>query len=163
MDLLEQWQSIYREAIQLAEAVERLPEACECGDADAHLEGRCRCCASHEPTGEHHGSGENCSAILARLRADVTMFSHDFSTMLSLCSESIPPTQRVELRRGIFLAAGDLEQIVDAFRGLNSAVVGFRRNCALTEMRRLKHQCAQLREHCERVNMELAAKYSQMT
>jgi len=37
MDLLHLWQNIYREAGQLAEAVERLPDECACGDAGAQV------------------------------------------------------------------------------------------------------------------------------
>ncbi|MEW6213540.1 MAG: hypothetical protein AB1631_34915, partial [Acidobacteriota bacterium] len=76
MDLLQLWQSIYREAVQLAETVKHIPDECKCGDAAAHLGGRC--CGGEK---EGRGDSDNCNEILARLRADLMMLSMDFSTV----------------------------------------------------------------------------------
>src|SRR3990172_5507483 len=100
-DLLQLWCEIYQEAIRLCDAIERLPDQCECGDAAAHLEGRCRCCGKDQPA---HGHGENCSAILTRLRADVSIFCQDFAAIARPMGTAAAP-DRLELRRGIFLAA----------------------------------------------------------
>ena len=55
MALLQLWQNIGKEASDLATAVEPLPDACECGDADAHLGGRCACCGGHTRGGQSIG------------------------------------------------------------------------------------------------------------
>ena len=157
MDLLQLWQSIYQEAVQLAETVERLPDRCECGDADAHLEGGCRCCDRSERTGEQARSGKNCNQILARLRADLTMLSEDFAVAGPPLEASAFEKQRFELRRGVFMAAVDLQQILEAFKRVSESVAGFRRDCALSRMRTVKRCSAELRDHCERVNGELAS------
>ena len=155
MDLLQLWQSIYREAVQLAETVGQLPDQCACGDADAHLEGRCRCCDSHERTGEQAHTGKNCNEILARLRADLMMLSEDFAVAGPPLEASALAKQRFELRRGVFLAATDLQQILEAFNRVSESVAGFRRDCALSQMQSVKRCCAELRGHCERVNAEI--------
>ncbi|HSF23501.1 MAG TPA: hypothetical protein VLE20_04680 [Blastocatellia bacterium] len=157
MELLQLWQSVYQEAVQLADFVERLPDACGCGDADAHLDGRCRCCSGHEQTGEHHGGGENCTAVLTRLRADLTMLSRDFAIAGPPMEGSALEEQRFELRRGVFLAANDLQQILEAFKRVTESVAGFRSDCAIPRMRAVKRNCAELRKHCERVNADMQA------
>jgi hypothetical protein len=155
MELLQLWQSIYLETGQLADYVERLPDACECGDADAHLEGRCACCKGHGQAGEHHGVHLNCLEILARLRADLTMLCKDFSLMAEPMAGAALAGKRFELRRTVFLASSDLERLVEAFERAAAAVAGFRRTCAIADMRRVKRHCAELRERCEQVNTEL--------
>jgi hypothetical protein len=155
MNLLEVWQCIYEEAGQLADTVDRLPDACECGDSNTHLEERCRCCERHEQAADHHNGGVNCNTILARLRADLTMLSKDFFTVAGPLDGAALVRQRVELRRSVFLAADDLQQVLDAFERVSGAVAGFRHTCAVADMRRVKRHCAELREHCERVNGEL--------
>lgn len=153
-DLLQLWCEIYQEAIHLCEAIEALPDQCECGDAEAHLEGRCRCCGKDKPA---HGHGENCSAILTRLRADLSIFCQDFAAISVPMAAGVGP-ERLELRRGIFLAAGDLQQIVKGVERVNDAVVGFRRTCDLSELRGLKRHGSELREHLNQVQIKLEGK-----
>jgi len=155
MDLLELWQNIHEEVVQLAEAVERLPDSCECGDADAHLEGRCHCCREHEAAGGTHAGGEDCNAVIGRLRADLAMLSEDFGAAAGPMEGAALERHRFELRRGVFLAAADLQQVVTAFKRVTESVAGFRVTCAIAEMRSVKRHCAELREHCDRVNEEL--------
>ncbi|MCI0443998.1 hypothetical protein L0152_12395 [bacterium] len=150
-DLSELWSEIYQEAIQLCDSIERLPDQCECGDADAHLEGRCRCCNQNEPA---HGHGENCNTILERLRVDLSMFCRDFSTIASPIESAIG-TEYIQLRRGIFLAAADLQQIVKTVERVSEAVAGFRRTCDLTELRGIKRHTAELRAHLQIVKNKM--------
>ncbi len=63
--------------------------------------------------------------------------------------------QNVELRRGVFLTGNDLQQVCEAFERVDHAVMGFRRTCAVPELRRVKRRCAELRERCERINAVL--------
>lgn len=155
MDLLQLWQSIYQETVQLGEIVEQLPDGCESGDADAHLEGRCRCCDRHERTGEPARAGKNCNEILARLRADLAMLNEDFAIVGPPLEASALEKQRFELRRGVFLAASDLQQILEAFKRASESVAGFRRDCSLSRMQVVKRYSAELRDHCRRVNAEM--------
>lgn len=154
MELLQLWQSISEEAVQLAGAVERLPDECECGDADAHLEGRCHCCSRKADGIERRGL--NCTALLARLQADLTMLSEDLALAGPPTETAALESQRFELRRGVFLAASDLRQTVETFKRVAESVAGFRIDCAVPRMRAIKRHCANLREHCERVNTEVS-------
>lgn len=154
MDLLKLWQNIGQEANDLAAAVERLPDECECGDADAHLRGRCACCGGHTPS-SHVADGEDCVSIINRLRADLTALGQDLSVAGPALGVSSLESQRLELRRGVFLAAADLEAILESFKRLTESVAGFRRDCTITRMRTVKRRCNELRDHCERVNAEL--------
>ena len=154
MDLLQLWQNIGQEASDLATAVERLPDECECGDADAHLGGRCACCGGHTRGGQSI-DGPNCLEIISRLRTDLTVLGQDLSVAGPALGASALETQRLELRRGIFLAAADLEAILESFKRLTESVAGFRRDCTITRMRAVKRRCIELRDHCQRVNAEL--------
>ena len=154
MDLLQLWQNIGQEARDLATAIERLPDECECGDADAHLRGRCACCGGHTH-GDHSADRQDCVVIISRLRADLTALGQDLSVAGPALGASALETQRLELRRGIFLAAADLEAILESFRRLTDSVAGFRRECTITRMRAVKRRCLELRDHCDRVNEDL--------
>jgi hypothetical protein len=154
MDLLQLWRNIGQEASDLATAVERLPDECECGDADAHLGGRCACCGGHSRGGQSIDD-PNCLEIISRLRTDLTVLGQDLSVAGPALGASALENQRLELRRGIFLAAADLEAILESFKRLTESVAGFRRDCTITRMRAVKRRCVELRDHCNRVNAEL--------
>lgn len=154
MELLELWHNIYREANELVTAVERLPDDCECGDADAHLRGKCPCCGGHTRA-DHSGDRHDCVESISRLQADLTLLSQDVSIVAPALNATALKSQRSELRRGVFLAAGDVDAIMEAFRRLGEAVTGFRRECTIARMRSVKRRCVELRDHCERVNAEL--------
>lgn len=154
MDLLQLWQNIGLEARDLATAVERLPDECECGDADAHLGGRCACCGGHTHGG-YAAESQDCVVIISRLRADLAALGQDLSIAGPALGASAVETRRLELRRGIFLAAADLEAILESFKRVTESVAGFRRECTITRMRAVKRRCIELREHCDRVNAEL--------
>ena len=154
MDLLQLWQNIGQEASDLATAIERLPDECECGDADAHLGGTCACCGGHKRAGPSP-EGQNCLEIISRLRADLTALGQDLSVAGPALGASAVESGRLELRRGIFLAARDLEAILEAFKRLEESVAGFRRECTISRMRAVKRRCVELRDHCQRVNAAL--------
>lgn len=155
MTLLQQWQNVFREVIQLSKEIESVPDECRCGDAEAHLEGRRSCCGAHERTNTPGGYAENCIALLARLRADVSILCEDFARVAGPIKVGASQAGHLELRRGVFLTANDLQQVAEAVEHLGEAVVGFRRTCAVSEMRGLKHRCAELRAHCERLDAAL--------
>jgi hypothetical protein len=155
MDLTQLWQSILEETVELAAALDRLPDECECGDADAHLEGRCPCCSAHGQAGGRHASGVNCDVVLARLQADLSMLCEDLALAGPPTEAAALEKQRLELRRGVFLAASDLQQTVETFKKISESVAGFRIDCVVSRMRAIKRHSAELREHCELVNAEL--------
>lgn len=155
IDPLQLWRTVYQEAVQLAEAVEQLPDECECGDADAHLAGRCPRCGEPDREGDHARPRKDCREILARLRADLAMLTEDLSTAGPPLEAAALERQRFELRREVFLAASDLHRIVESFGRASDAVAGFRRECTVSRMQAVKRACAALRDHCERINAEL--------
>ena len=155
MDLLQLWRTVYQEAVQLAEAVEQLPDECECGDADVHLAGRCPCCGLPDRQGGHARPRKDCHEILALLRADLGMLTQDLSAAGPSLEAAAFEGQRFALRREVVLAASGLHRIVESFGRASDAVAGFRRECTVSRMQAVKRGCAELRDHCERVNAEL--------
>jgi len=135
--------------------VERLPDVCTCRDTGAHLEGRCRCCNGHKPIEEGPAREENCIATIARLRTDLTILANDFESASGPVEALDLVKGEVELRRGIFLAANDLQQVLDAFKRITESVAGFRMNYSVTQMQRIKRHCVELLEACRRINREL--------
>lgn len=155
MDLVEQWRSIHQEAGHLAEAVEQLPDHCECGDADAHLAGACRCCGGVARGGAAGQATSDCHAMIARLGADIAILSEDLAAAGAVLDGAAPAVLRFELRRGVYLAASDLQRVIDAFRRAAEAVAGFRRECVVSRMKAVKRGCAELLDHCARVDAGL--------
>ena len=155
IDLLSLWWSIGWEAMELCDTVERIPDVCACGDPEAHLEGRCRCCNGHQPIEEGPAREENCSAIIARLRTDLTILANDFESAFGPIEALNLVKCDVELRQGIFLAANDLQQVLEAFTRITESVAGFHMNCSVTQMQRIKRYCVELLEVCRRINKEL--------
>ena len=155
IDLLALWWSIGWEAMELANAVERLPDVCDSRDAEAHLEGRCCCCNGDKLIKESHSARESCNAIIARLRTDLTILAKDFEIAAGPGEALSLFKGDLELRRGIFLTPNHLQQVLEAFTRITASVAGFRGNCSVTQMQRIKRNCAELREHCRRINREL--------
>lgn len=154
IDLLSAWRKISGGASQLLEAVDRLPEGCQCANGDEHFDQHCECCGGHERMAGDTGS-ETCSVILSRLRADTALLAKDFSALAGPLELAAFATQSVELRRGVILTAVDLERVVQAFERLDHAVMGFRRNCTATELKRVKSRCFELCFLCDRISSEL--------
>lgn len=161
MELLLQWHKVFQEAVQLSEEIQSLPDECECGDADAHLEGRCRCCSAPGRASADRGHTEPCTVLLTRLRADLMILWEDFVAVAGPIKAGSSEAQRLELRRGIFLTANDIQRIAEAVEHVGEAVIGFRRTCAVSEMRGLKRHCAELRAHCEQLNAQLEGQFEE--
>lgn len=155
MDLLKQWRVIYREVMDLYLTVSRLPNDCPCGDADAHLEHRCECCKSSDGFAETELKGETCTAQMERLQIDLTVLCGDFSQVAASIGTGSESVEAVLLKRGVFQAASDLQHTVEALERVRNAVEGFRRTCALTEMRLVKHWTEALREHSAKINSQI--------
>lgn len=155
VDLLSLWWSIGWEAMELCDTVERLPDPFQCDDAEAHLEGRCRCCSGHEPMQEGPAREDNCLAIIARLQTDLRILAKDFEAVAGPVEAFSNVNGDVELRGGTFLSASDLKQVLDAFRQITDAVAGFRKDISVGEWKRIRRHCSELRETCRRINRAL--------
>lgn len=156
VDLMQQWRNVYQEAIALVEEVERLPDECPCGDADAHLNRRCRCCGSRGHASQPQAHSQSCTELLACLRADFALLCEDFTRMAGPMRTVAFETRWTSLRRDVVFTADDLQKIADSLDQVDQAVVGFRSTCAVSEMRSLKRACGELRVHCAALNGELA-------
>lgn len=156
-DFLKSWNSVDKEAIQLCDAIDNLPDHCECGDAEAHLEGSCPCCRGRTIVSEPHKQSTSCTVLLARLRADVTLLCQDFKQLATPLSGAEIGLQGLELRRGIFLAAEDLNRIATTVERLHKEVVGFRRSCDLLELHSTKRAATELRQHFHDLQISLPA------
>jgi hypothetical protein len=157
MNFWQLWIEIYQEAIHLCDAIDSLPDRCECGDADAHLEGRCPCCRERMQSTEARAHAENCTDLLTRLRADLAMLCQDFAQLATPIGTGAIGMKCLELRRGVFLAAEDLHKIAKVVDRLQEEVVGFRRSCDLAELHSIKHCATELREHFNQLNHSLVA------
>lgn len=155
MEFLDYWRSIYGEAVQFSDIVSGLPDGCECGDGATHFEGRCPCCDSSHAAGPHEGA-ETCTALLERLRADLSMLCEDFHRLAAPLEKGAQEELRLELRRGVFLAGSDLGRILMALEHVSESVIGFRRTCSVSQMHRVKQATAAFRAHCARINAELS-------
>lgn len=151
------WNSIYSEALQLFLSIHALPDECKCKDADMHLEGRCPCCLDRKQPQETSIHTENCSALLNRLRADLTMLCQDFTQIATTVENTAVGVECIELRRGVFLAANDLHKIAKTVDRLQEAVAGFRRTCDLMELRGMKHRAGEMKHHFDELNVRLTA------
>lgn len=156
-EFLQLWLEIYKEAIHLCEAIDKLPDHCECRDAEAHLEGRCPCCREHKDLTEVLAHTESCTVLLTRLRADLTILSQDFGRVAMPISAATIGLGSLELRRGIYLAAEDLQRITKTVDRIQEEVAGFRRSCDLTELHGIKQRAKELREHFNQLNLTFAA------
>jgi hypothetical protein len=156
VDLLQQWQNVYQEAISLVEEIENLPDECPCGDADAHLNHRCPCCGTHTQASHGRNHSQSCTELLVGLRADFALLCEDFTRTAGPMRAVALGTRWTALRRDVVFTADDLQKIAGALERVDHAVLGFRRSCAVSEMRSLKRACAELRVHCEALNRELA-------
>lgn len=155
MDLIEHWRQVHREAIRFCESVERLPVGCPCGDAPAHLQERCRCCGS-EARGEAGAPAETCQETLARLGADVSALCRDFRHVAAPLNQATRD-ETGAARRGILLAAGELQQMALELDRAGETVLGFLRTCAVSHLRILEKHAAALRTQCDRVNAAVDA------
>jgi hypothetical protein len=157
MNFLQLWQEIYQEAIHLCDAIDSLPDHCECRDAVAHLEGRCPCCRQRKQSNEVRAQAENCTDLLTRLRADMAMLCQDFAQLATPIGTAAIGMKCLQLRRGVFMASEDLHRISKAVDRLQEEVVGFRRTCDLAELRGMKQGGTELREHFNQLNLSLVA------
>jgi hypothetical protein len=155
MNLLQQWRDLYEEVIQFSETIARLPEECECGNAEAHLEERCPCCHGHTRASEPQGHGERCSDVIERLHADLALLCEDFKRTAGPLEKVPRGESGPDVRRGVLVAASDLEKILQALGRVGEAVVGFLRTCSVSDMRHVKRHSAALRAHCDQINAGL--------
>lgn len=158
IDLMKEWRNVYQEVVSLSGQIEHLPDECPCGDADAHLNGNCRCCGGHPQPVQPEVQSRNCTDILACLRADLALLCEDFVRVAGPMNAVAIPTRWAALRREVLLTADNLQKIAGALERVDQAVVGFRRSCTVSEMRGLKRACAELRMHCEQLDSELGGR-----
>ena len=151
-----QWREVCDEVTALCDTLERIPEKCECGDAQAHLEGACRCCHGHVAESVASSSQLHCGERIAQLRADLALLCEDFKKAAGPIQKGATGEQGLEVRREILMAAGDLGRIVTALEDLDRAVVGFRRSCSMADMKQVKRQSTSLLARCKKLNAELA-------
>ena len=137
IDLLSLWWSIGWGAMELCDMVERLPKVCACGEPEGHLAGHCGCCKGHKPIEEGPAREENCSAIIARLQTDLTILAKASESAAGPVEVLNLLNGDVELRGGIFLAANDLQEVLEAFTRITESVAEFRMNCSVTQMQRI--------------------------
>ena len=98
MDLLKEWREVRREAVQLCQVIDRLPEVCQYGDADGPLGGRCPCCGVQRHGSQTQGDGADCSELLASLQATMSLFCEDFKRIAATATETARTELRLEVR-----------------------------------------------------------------
>jgi hypothetical protein len=85
MSLFHKFQDVYFDAVRLREALEKIPQQCECMDADAHLEGKCCCAAAHQgghrSTESEAESSKGCMKSISKLRDGIQWFQDDLRNL----------------------------------------------------------------------------------
>ena len=151
-----QWRDLYEEVIHLCDSLESVPEECECGNAETHLEGACRCCHGHTAGSPASPDQPHCGERIARLRADLTLLCEDFQGVAGLVQKGARIAGPLAARRDLLLVAGDLGRILATLEDLDRAVAGFRRSCAIADMKQVKRQGAALLARCKKFGEDLA-------
>ncbi|GBC81783.1 hypothetical protein HRbin10_00895 [bacterium HR10] len=148
MTLFHQFQDVYFDVIGLAEALAQLPESCECGDAEAHFTGRCRCVGaeSEKPPGE----GEpGCVCHLKKLRERLYWLEEDLQRV------KIPQRAGEEWqqwREKSFLLLTCLRSLTASLDQLDQAIEQFRQSSADEPLHRLRACGQELRAWAEKLN-----------
>lgn len=152
MAVTREWHGVYEEVRRLCESLEKTPERCECGDAEAHLAAVCHCCHGHVAGTSATPGQPPCGERIAQLQADLALLCEDFKQASAPMTKGAKGDRGPEIRRALFLAADELGRIFRALEDLDRAVVGFRRTCSIVDMKRIKRESTSLLARCGEVD-----------
>ncbi|MEW6211363.1 MAG: hypothetical protein AB1631_23560 [Acidobacteriota bacterium] len=143
MSVFHDLQDIYFDAQNLRAELERIPPHCDCGDADAHLSGRCCCSTSERP------ESEGCISHLERLRGKLEWFREDLRREgKELGSERL--SDGAEGRLSLIISLVDDLNL--SLERIEADLDEFRKSCAHKSLERVRERGSELARHIAELN-----------
>jgi hypothetical protein len=133
--LLGGWQHVAEDVKNLASAIERLPEACACGNASAHLTGSCPCCVQGERRLD--AGCTNCAALLNSLYEDVDELS-DASLRFLPFVEGQAATVATSSARRVRDVRAQIRRVNEVLLQVSTAAIEFQTGCSTSHLGALK-------------------------
>ena len=152
MALFQKLCDVYFDAVKLREALDRIPDRCDCGDAEAHLLGSC-CCAGaqlDESAGDSERRG--CLVHLEQLSREIQRFEEDLRRergALARDDEDGAVQQRVSNIEII------VERLSSTLGRLRIDLMSFRETCAHDVLSRIKASRSELDGQISALNSAL--------
>ncbi|MCI0488386.1 MAG: hypothetical protein L0229_17490 [Blastocatellia bacterium] len=150
MSLFHKLQDVYFDAVKLREELSQIPGQCDCGDADAHLSGRC-CCANvrvdQNQIDSHSRVG--CPDHLEQLSRSTRWFQEDSRRGRK---ELGPETYSEELEGRLFLIQSLMDGFGRAVNSIEADLKEFRATCAHGALARMKKSSAELDKYITDLN-----------
>lgn len=143
MSAFHELQDIYFDAEKLRVELDRIPPQCDCGDADAHLSGKCCCSTSERP------QSKGCLSHLERLRGKIEWFREDLHREgREFRPERLP--DGVEGR--LSLVINLIDNLSLSLKHLEADINEFRSSCAHSALDRMKRKSDELAGYLEELN-----------
>jgi len=142
---------VYYDAAALRDALTAIPDACDCGDAVAHLAGRCCCYASRQSSslGERERECRGCIAQLERLRRSIEEVSRDrHDAMRSVRPGDFSTTAQAKLLR----VDNAIRKLELTLAKIDRSVETYRSTCAHEALLELKGYHVELGRRIDELN-----------
>ena len=148
--LLGGWRDVMDDIRMLCRSLAGLPDSCQCGNGEGHLNGTCPCC--HTVTRERVPSCGDCEAQLARLRPAIDLLGVDTFRFFPFVKTLLERDTTPELRA----RAGDVEthiaELIRTFGALVVAADQFRSDCRASHLTTLKALATSLLAESDALN-----------
>ncbi len=143
MSVFHELQDIYFDAENLHQELDRIPPQCDCGDADAHLSGKCCCSTSERP------QSEGCISHLERLRGKIEWFREDRRRG----GKGFRPGRLSNGAEGrLSLVINLIDNLSLSLDQIKADLDEFRTNCAHNALERIKKRGSELARHTAELN-----------
>ena len=143
------WQDVLDDVRTLCQTLSQLPDACECGDGAAHLNGTCPCCGhvavSRVP------ACDDCGELLARLRPSIDAMRVDTSRFFPFVKQFLSQQDAAAAQRACDIQA-HIAALARSFDQLVLAAGAFRADCRASHLHTIKDGAAALRRDAESLN-----------
>ncbi len=152
-----QWNDFYSHAVQLATALQRIPDTCVGDDAAAHLEGHCVCFKGSDLSKSYSllRPAEDCNALLAGFRKDLGVVSVNFYQLAVAAHDGAVPVRRTRNSNDRSFNRDDLNEVLHLFCGVERSLKKFRRTHSFVEIRQAKHCGTELHRLLNQLNRSL--------
>lgn len=151
MDLFHKFQDVYFDIVQLTELIDRIPDACRCGDAQAHLDGQCAC-AEEEKQSSPQPIGKECLRLLREIEERLRWMEDD----LEHVKLNQPTMQHEpEVVQQIEMVWDEVHYLHALFHRIEQSIERFRLTCDDGQLRRLREAGRELKRCAERLNAVL--------
>jgi hypothetical protein len=142
--LFDRLRNIFFSTEFLANDLDRVPSECKCGDALAHLDGRCTSCAtaSAETETQSVHDRKGCSAQIDELRVDVR------NVRQALHRRTLQPEEETrELKQEMVQIEYLVDGLASVLESLKSDATDFQATCSSEVLGRLKKRSKELRAY----------------